>query len=255
LARQIDLVDPPIVVTLGAQALYALRLISEHKVDLATGVRKKWEWNGRILIPLYHPGQRAMIHRSFLNQLADYRFVAETFRRLSKRRRTNVASTSAEVTSIARNLLHRCGPLSYFALHKLFYLLEYEHVRAARCRITNTYIIRQKDGPYVVDLNIKKLKKALPDMDVWSEGGRLMLAISDSDLFFEEGGAPGAVSPTLENALQRVSQNYARRADGELKRIVYLTSPMRHILRREKFARADMFNAPIDFSLVTAKAS
>ena len=35
LKRQIDLVDPPIVATLGAQALAALRSIEDHDIDLA----------------------------------------------------------------------------------------------------------------------------------------------------------------------------------------------------------------------------
>jgi uracil-DNA glycosylase family 4 len=87
LQRQIDLIQPSIVVTLGAQALQALRLIEPHDLSLAGGVRNKYAWYRRILIPLYHPGQRAMIHRSFFNQLVDYRFVAETYRRLGQERR------------------------------------------------------------------------------------------------------------------------------------------------------------------------
>jgi uracil-DNA glycosylase family 4 len=71
LRRQIDLVNPKIVVSLGAQALQALRLIEQHEIELADGVRKKWAWYDRMLIPLYHPGQRAMVHRSFFNQLVD----------------------------------------------------------------------------------------------------------------------------------------------------------------------------------------
>ena len=172
LKRQIDVVCPQIVVTLGAQALAATSIIEPHDLELGRGVRKKWDWYGRILVPLYHPGQRAMLHRSFLNQLADYRFVAETHRRLLARRKFSVHPTSAIVTQIARRLLLACGPLSYFCLHKLFYLLEYEHYRTVSRRMTNCYIIRQKDGPYVVELNIKKLKRSLPELKVRNEGNR-----------------------------------------------------------------------------------
>src|SRR5581483_1024754 len=70
LRRQIELVDPDIIVTLGGNSLLALDLLKPHGVRLAEGVRRVVPWEGRILIPLYHPGQRAMIHRSFLNQLA-----------------------------------------------------------------------------------------------------------------------------------------------------------------------------------------
>src|SRR5690606_31771180 len=73
LRAQIDLIDPKIIVTLGGQALQALKLIEAHPYELSEDVRKARHWMNRILIPLYHPGQRAMIHRSFLNQLADYK--------------------------------------------------------------------------------------------------------------------------------------------------------------------------------------
>lgn len=67
LKAQIDLIRPKIVVTLGNQALQALKLIEPHDCELAKDVRKARSWYGRILLPFYHPGQRAMLHRSFLN--------------------------------------------------------------------------------------------------------------------------------------------------------------------------------------------
>src|SRR5262249_5148101 len=84
LKRQIDLIQPFLIVTLGNQALQSLKLVAPHSIDLSVGVRRVWNWSGRRVIPLYHPGQRAMLHRSFFNQLADYRFVAEQLRKLSR---------------------------------------------------------------------------------------------------------------------------------------------------------------------------
>jgi uracil-DNA glycosylase family 4 len=252
LRRQIDLVGPKIIVTLGTQALSALRLISSHDIDLAGGVRKKWAWDGRILIPLYHPGQRALVHRSFLNQLADYRFVAETLAKLSKKKAPTPTPTSDAVSRLVRELLIVCGPVSYFALHKLFYLLEYEHVKHAKCRLTRSYIIRQKDGPYVVELNIKKLKKALPDLAVWNEGSKLMVGLTrNNDLFFSQRSEGVDANPVATLIFEQIKAKYAKKADVELKRLVYLTGPMREILRKEKYMRRDMFNAPIDFSIAS----
>jgi uracil-DNA glycosylase family 4 len=253
LRRQIDLVDPRIIVTLGAQALSAIKLIEPHDIELANGVRKKWVWYRRILIPLYHPGQRAMLHRSFLNQLADYRFVAETHRKLMARRKSAVRPTAALATQIVRKLLLACGSLSYFSLHKLFYLVEYEHYRTKQRRMTSCYIIRQKDGPYVVELNIRKLKKALPQLKIWRQNEKLMLAlVEETPLFSQhETHSPDAEfisSETLEFVIRR----HAKRTDDELKRIVYLTPPMRQILRREKYGRQNLFNVPIDFSVIGA---
>jgi uracil-DNA glycosylase family 4 len=247
LKRQLDLVDPKIVVTLGAQALAATKLIEPHDLQLATSVRKKWNWYDRLLVPLYHPGQRAMLHRSFLNQLADYRFVAETYRKLASVRRVDTRQTSNVVSQIAQRLLSVCGPLSYFALHKLFYLTEYEHCRATGQRMTNCYIIRQKDGPYVVELNIKKLKKALPELRVWNEGQKLMLSVRSGPTLFDRGCRLSGSNP---DSIERVGAKYGARSDDELKRVVYLTAPMRQILRREKYRRENLFNVPIDFTAV-----
>jgi uracil-DNA glycosylase family 4 len=251
LKRQIDLVDPRIVVTLGAQALLAINLIEPHGLSLANGVRKKCDWYGRILVPLYHPGQRAMLHRSFFNQLADYRFVVETYRALSTRKKYSVRPTDVIVSQIVRQLLLTCGPLSYFSLHKLFYLLEYEHYRTMGRRITHCYIIRQKDGPYVVELNIRKLKKALPELEIYRQGSKIMLSLSDELSFLSHNFPYANASQTPDQQwLKRVSARYANRSDEDLKRIVYLTSPMRHILRREKYGRQNLFNIAVDFSVI-----
>jgi uracil-DNA glycosylase family 4 len=253
LRRQIDLVDPKIVVTLGRQALHALRLIEDHKIELADGVRRKWSWYQRTLIPLYHPGQRALIHRSFLNQLADYQFVAETFRRAGSRRASsqNPCPTSASVSAIVRNLLRESGPLSYFGLHKLFYLLEYEHCRRSSKRMTSCFILRQKDGPYVVELNIRRIRKAIPELRISSQGERLLVSLDGDSGFFQE-PAEAFLDGSLHDVVSYVVGRYARCSDEELKRIVYLTSPMRSILRREKYHRENLFNAPVDFSSVCA---
>jgi hypothetical protein len=249
------LVDPYLVVTLGAQALQALRLIELHEVELAQGVRRKWRWYGRTLIPLYHPGQRAMIHRSFFSQLADYRYVAETYRRFKGQRKpsTNTTATTDFASTIVRQLLLACGPVTYFALHKLFYLLEYEHCRRTKRRMTTCYILRQKDGPYVVELNIKRIKKAIPELKIATCESKLVLSLDGGPgLFPEAERCEVAWDQRLRDVLAHVVSHYGRRSDDDLKRIVYLTSPMRQILRREKYHRENMFNAPIDFSVISS---
>jgi uracil-DNA glycosylase family 4 len=251
LKRQIDLVNPIIVVTLGVQALAALSLIEGHDINLADGVRKKWSWYGRILLPLYHPGQRAMLHRSFLNQLADYRFVSETFTKLTKAKKasSNVSPSSKHAVEIVRGLLLACGQLSYFALHKLFYLLEYEYSRRKGERFSSCYIIRQKDGPYVVELNIKKLRKALPELQVRLDREVMNLSLPSQMSLLVEGSSLPSFKPPFMDVFNDIVERYGKKSDSDLKRIVYLTSPMRKILRREKYRRDNMFNAPIDFSV------
>jgi uracil-DNA glycosylase family 4 len=76
LRRQLELVQAPIIVTLGQTALRALDRIESHGLTLARDVGKVTPWRGRILVPLYHPGPRAMIRRSYTQQVGDYRAIA-----------------------------------------------------------------------------------------------------------------------------------------------------------------------------------
>jgi len=246
LRRQIDIVNPKIVVTLGAQALSALKTIEHHEIELSSGVRKIWEWYGRKLVPLYHPGQRAMIHRSFFNQLTDYRFLAETYRRASQRpSKAIVNPTSESVANIAKKLVSTPDGVSYFALHKLFYLAEYEFYRRTDRRMTSAYIVRQKEGPYVFEMHIKKLRKAIPTLETWTHGSQLMVRVGESETLFDR-----ADRVEFDEVIAHVSHKYGKYNDADLKRVVYLTAPMRLMLRREKSSGQNMFNRPIDFSVI-----
>lgn len=60
LRRQIELINPPIVSTLGGVALEALKLISYHEFKLKTNAGTVLEWNGRPLVPLYHPSPQVI---------------------------------------------------------------------------------------------------------------------------------------------------------------------------------------------------
>ncbi len=67
LAATIDLVDPRLIVTLGATALAALRHVSPHGLALCTAASTPLPWNGRLLVPLYHTAQRAQVHRDWVD--------------------------------------------------------------------------------------------------------------------------------------------------------------------------------------------
>jgi uracil-DNA glycosylase family 4 len=73
LARLIAILDPHFVVTLGAVALRAADLLESHDRSLSASVGKPFAWLGRILVPLYHPGPRALLHRPLQQQRRDYR--------------------------------------------------------------------------------------------------------------------------------------------------------------------------------------
>jgi DNA polymerase len=72
LRRTIELLNPPIIATLGAVALDALRLIAPHDYTLKESAARILNWNGRRLVPLYHPSPQVLITvRRLEQQLQD----------------------------------------------------------------------------------------------------------------------------------------------------------------------------------------
>ena len=77
LRRQIELIDPQVIVTLGAVSLDALRRIRYHHLSLRESVGQVHEWDGRMLVPLYHPSPQVLAsHRREPEQLQDYKAIA-----------------------------------------------------------------------------------------------------------------------------------------------------------------------------------
>lgn len=72
LDQTIKVVGPKAVITLGAVALQALELIEPHGLRLKSAVGIPVPWDRVWLVPLYHPGPRAILHRPFEKQAADF---------------------------------------------------------------------------------------------------------------------------------------------------------------------------------------
>jgi len=73
LRQTVEILSPTVVVTLGVIALWAASLIETHRLKLSKNVGQPLPWFGRVLLPLYHPGPRALIHRPLAAQVRDYR--------------------------------------------------------------------------------------------------------------------------------------------------------------------------------------
>ena len=80
LQSQIDLIDPALVVALGAVALKSLAGIEPHPLTVRDSANPPLSWYGRHLAAAYHPSARAAIHRPFDLQLDDFRRLGEWFR-------------------------------------------------------------------------------------------------------------------------------------------------------------------------------
>lgn len=189
-----------------------------------------------------------MIHRSFANQLSDYQFVAETLRRMKNPRKRVGGKPRPEAGKLGliaqRALLESPNGLSYFALHKLCFLAEIASLESTGERLTNAYVVRQKDGPYFVDLHMAKLPQLIPGIKAWSERGKVLLRLTPQiDLLTAED--QHGLSSADKAILEKVLEKYGHMTDDELKRVVYLSKYMRAMLRKEKSAGANLYNAAV----------
>jgi uracil-DNA glycosylase family 4 len=250
LKNQIELVSPDIIVSLGATALYALSLIEPHSFSLKKDVRTINNWLGRKLIPLYHPGQRAMLHRSFANQRSDYQFVHDWYKKLSLKKVEQKRTSSLikeDVLSIVSYILSK-QKLTYFALHKLFYLIEYNSFINYGHRLTNAYIIRQKDGPYCTDLHISRLKNSIEGLQTQFLSKTSFIIYKASDTLFDsfDNIAHSLTDETI-TIVDFVLNKYGNKSNASLKKSVYFTRPMRNILYYESNHNVNLYNTPIQF--------
>jgi uracil-DNA glycosylase family 4 len=251
LKEQIDIINPKVIVTLGAVALSSLSLIESHQFSLKRDIRTSNNWYNRILIPLYHPGQRAMLHRSLANQRSDYQFLKEVFNRLNVKRKV-IGSTSKikneNISSIVHYML-KDRILSYFAIHKLFYLVEYLCVIKYGFRLTSSYIIRQKDGPYCTDLQINKLKNTIPELNIFNSGKNSLSLSINAPTLFANYDSINELPKEVTELIDEVLAKYGNKSNVALKRSVYFTRPMRNILHLESNLGVNFYNSPINFDL------
>jgi len=77
LRRQIEIIQPPVVATLGAVALAALRAVEYHELTLKQDAGEVREWNSRRLVPLYHPSPQVIASQRGLDlQLRHFQALA-----------------------------------------------------------------------------------------------------------------------------------------------------------------------------------
>ena len=232
LRRQIEVIQPTTVITLGAAALEATRVVEHHDLRLAENVRTVHQWNGVNLIPLYHPGARAMIHRNFATQSADYYFVGEFVRRHSaKSARMRAPSRKIEERwNLVRYIVQKAESISLFRLHKFFYLLDCRSLISNGRPLTNFVYIRQKDGPYCVELGSRWFSRHQDQINFSFRNSIPFVSWINNDLFSE----PLEIDSGEQEQIDRLLTEIDGLTDSQLKARAYLTPPMKEALRAER---------------------
>lgn len=85
LRQMIEIVSPEVVVTLGSVALCAIKSIESHELTLKKSAAQIHSWNGRVLVPIYHPSPQVLAsHRREKEQLEDYKVVSRALEVLAR---------------------------------------------------------------------------------------------------------------------------------------------------------------------------
>lgn len=239
LRMTIELIKPKLIVSLGKVALDSLNFIYSHHLTLKQNVGELHEWNNSYLIPLYHPGPRALIHRSFLKQSEDYSklsmYIQNIFRKEPDKLiipKQTLISFKDEVLSkfekVIFNIIEKFEDITFFKLTKLLFLLDYKAIELNGCSITSEIYLREKDGPWLPNLKktIDKFQKSYIDIRFINKipivklktipNYNLNLSIEETEL------------------IKSVIAKYGNLKEKDLKTKVYLTQPMRFVLNEEQ---------------------
>lgn len=244
LAMTIQLVDPEVVVTLGRIALDALRLICHHPYQLRDDVAQALPWANRVLFPMYHPAPRALVHRSMLQQRADYIRLSKTVhpeKGLVRQRRSQSPTIQAFPTAmedLISVIVHSLEQITYFRLCKLLYLIDLAFMKETGRTLTGAVYLRQEDGPW--SPSFRNAIKRLQGYEIGSRtvSGELQVFLGPSPRFRSK--LTDEELATVLGILDRYGGMDSRR----LKTVTYLTGPMRHHLAQEAAGR-DVRRTPL----------
>ncbi len=251
----IALVQPDIVVTLGATALMALNLLAPHGIELRDGVAQAVPWRDALLFPLYHPAPRATIHRALSKQRSDFMLLAKIVHPIKglaapKKPRAKASTlfpaSASPMQQIARVLLELGGRMTYFKMTKLLYLIDLLSIQRFGRTIASNIYLRQVEGPWPPTL-IKSLETM--------QGYEVRRSFVHSIPMVAPGPAPRfevQLDDYILELISEVHRTYGAMSNAEIKTAVYRTDPMRFILKEEAKGK-NMVNKPVLYKDKTAK--
>ena len=251
----IELIRPEVIVTLGTKALDALNMISPHNYTLKENVAKLVPWNGLHLFPMYHLSPRATVHRSTIQQRADFIALSHEVSPLTglkkiannprKTEKTEVAIANKQqkLKEMVEYIVFRLHNVSFFKLTKLLFLSDLKSLRERNTTISNSIYLRMQEGPW-----IPYLKNIVQDSTIIRSIGKY----GKSRLVYCAKEYNSGLSQQDLDIIERVLQATRDCDDGQIKTMVYMTPPMKYILREEKKGRS-MLKIPIIYNNKTVE--
>lgn len=240
LKMTLELINPDVVVTIGAKALDALNLISPHTFTLKKDVATAQDWNGRKLFPLYHTGPRALVHRSQIQQRTDFIALSHIVDpkiglKMRKPASNHAVPPSRQITPILIDMvavvLDYLKELSFFKLTKLLYLIDYNHLEQFGQSMSGCIYLRMQEGPWIPYLkDISKVYDGLLFNTYFV--GRKPYVLLRVDNYKSQ-----TLNDDKAIFIRRICEKYKNHDDASIKTAAYCTKPMKYILRQEKKGR------------------
>lgn len=256
LEMTVELVNPEVIVTLGSIALNALTYITPHNYGLKKTVGQILPWGGRALVPLYHPGPRARVHRSYAKQTSDFIALSKIVdpkngikstkqKKLIQPKSSYSSKRSSEFQKLICAIVHSLGKMSYFKLTKLLYLIDLNALMQIGHTLTSEIYLRQQEGPWP-----PALKSAIAALK-----GQEVILSTRGRLPFIEPGPTQNIEIDFDDAKLHIVgdalERFGRMSNADIKTAVYRTTPMRYILKQERLGR-DMRKVPVLYKNMTA---
>jgi len=254
LEMTINLIQPDVVISLGATALEALDLLSPHGLQLRESVAQLVPWFGANLFPLYHPGPRAMVHRSLLKQRTDFFLLSKVVhpvkgliaRKKPRSKAIEIFSISpSPMQQVARVLLELCGRMTYFKMTKLMYLIDLQALERLGHTVASDVYLRQADGPWSPTLDMELEAMQGYEVRRFFVRGIPLVAMGPSPRFEIQ------LEDNILEIVSSVFHRYGSMSNAGIKAAVYRTQPMRFVLQQEDKGRK-MLNTPVLYRDKTA---
>lgn len=230
----LELIEPEVIVTLGAKALEALNNIENHKYTLKQNVATLVSWRGTKIFPMYHMSPRAAIHRSLTQQRTDFIALSHEVspqtglkKNQGKNNQNKNFDTSkqAKLSAMAEYIVYYLRDLSFFKLTKLLYLIDFKHLDKFQTTISNSIYLRMQEGPWIPYL--KNVIQESKNIKTIQQNGKPALIYSSDNSYFN-------LTDKEIDFINELLDELKDATDSEIKTKVYLTKPMKYILRKEK---------------------
>lgn len=247
LAMLINTVNPEVIVTLGIKALEAIKYIENHNYILKDCVGKKFKWYGRQLVPLYHMGPRATIHRSLVQQRADFIRLSHMVNPISglkkkvlERSESKSVRFNDKLGNMILYILKQFDELSFFKLTKLLYLTDLEFLENYETSISGSIYLRMQEGPWIPTLKDTTMELEKEYVCTYFKDRKLYVRLRNIELDEEQIN----LSQEEVMVIADICQKFRNHSDANIKIAAYKTKPMKYILQQEKIGR-NMTKVPV----------